>query len=148
MRSNTTIAWKDGVLACDKQGTYYNQQCKVTYKAIVDDQGEHDRIFAITGDVARGLLFIDSIVNDDKPSKRPKLKGTVVVEFDRKTGKLGLWQHHLVCLPVEDKYWAEGSGGQIALGAMAAGATAVEAIKIAAKHDSYTGGGVQSWSKR
>jgi len=36
-------------------------------------------------------------------------------------------------------FFAVGSGGDFALGAMAAGKTAPEAIEIAAKHDSYTG---------
>ncbi len=39
---------------------------------------------------------------------------------------------------VEERYWAIGSGGDMVLGAMDAGATAVEALKIACKRDVNT----------
>jgi hypothetical protein len=43
--------------------------------------------------------------------------------------------------------YATGSGGQLALGALAMGATPEEAIKVASKYDAYTGHGVQVWRK-
>lgn len=50
----------------------------------------------------------------------------------------GLWIDHL------GKYAAFGSGGAYALGALAAGATAREAVKIAMKFDCGSGGIVKA----
>lgn len=41
------------------------------------------------------------------------------------------------------EYFAEGSGRDTALGALAMGATAVEAIRVAIQHDIYSGGDIQ-----
>lgn len=40
-------------------------------------------------------------------------------------------------------YFAEGSGRDLAMGALAFGASAIEAIEVAKEHDIYTGGNVQ-----
>lgn len=47
-------------------------------------------------------------------------------------------------LPIAADYTAIGSGHQLALGAMAHGATAEEAVAAAALHDKNTGGNIQS----
>lgn len=44
-------------------------------------------------------------------------------------------------LEISDKYFSIGSGSKFALGAMASGATPLEAVKAAAKLDPYTGMG-------
>ena len=41
--------------------------------------------------------------------------------------------------------WALGSGTKFALGALAAGASAVEAVKVAARFDVYTGADIDEW---
>jgi hypothetical protein len=46
-------------------------------------------------------------------------------------------------LPVTEPYFAIGSGRDYAIGAMAHGASAIEAITISCKHDSYSGGEVR-----
>jgi ATP-dependent protease HslVU (ClpYQ) peptidase subunit len=47
-------------------------------------------------------------------------------------------------VPVIADYAAIGSGGMFAMGAMAHGATAEEAVAAAALHDKNTGGNIQS----
>ena len=140
----TTIAYKDGVIACDKQGTYYNQACKATFKAIVDD----NYVYLITGTLHRGLRFIGWLQDNRADVKPPKLKGTVVYVFDKTSGELTAWHHESQSEPVEDTTWADGSGGQFAMGAMEAGCTPSEAVKIACKYDVYSGNGVQSWTSK
>lgn len=49
-------------------------------------------------------------------------------------------------LPIPSGYIAIGSGSQLALGAMAHGASADEAVAAAMRHDKNTGGSVQSVS--
>lgn len=58
-----------------------------------------------------------------------------VVNLD---GTVTLVDDELEPLPMADEYFAIGSGGSFALGAMDAGASAEEAVKIACKRDLYT----------
>jgi len=140
----TTIAYKEGVIACDKQGTSYNQIGQAPFKAIVDN----NNVYLVTGTLYRGLTFIGWLQDNRADTKAPKLKGTFVYVFDRETGELEVWEHEMQSMPVVDPIWADGSGGQFAMGAMAAGCTPAEAVKIATKYDCYTGGGVQQWKSK
>lgn len=49
-----------------------------------------------------------------------------------------LWSRHLVPVSVKDKTYAIGSGAPFAIGALAAGATPEQALKIAARFDPNT----------
>lgn len=49
-------------------------------------------------------------------------------------------------LVVKDKYASIGSGANVAIGAMEAGSTPKEAVKIASKIDIYTGMGIKGYS--
>ena len=139
----TTVAYKDGVLACDKQGTDCNVATGADYKAIIAG----NTVYVITGTLTRGLRFIGWLTNGSE-GKPPKLKDTLVIEFDKITGMCKLHESAHVALPVTDRIMAKGSGGDIALGAMHAGATPREAVKIATKLDIYTGIGVQVWTSK
>jgi ATP-dependent protease HslVU (ClpYQ) peptidase subunit len=134
----TTVAYKNGIIACDKQGTDGNVGMKASFKAVRTD----DTVYLITGTLYKGVRFAEWLA-DGQHGKAPKLKNTDVLEFDMRSGKLVIYEGQSYPLPVEETMYAYGSGGQIALGAMAAGATAEEAVKIAIKYDVYTGGGVQ-----
>jgi hypothetical protein len=103
-------------------------------------------VYAVTGTLVTGLRFIEWLKEPGKVKKGPRLKDTVVVEFDKRTGRAQVWECRHTPLPCKDMY-ATGSGGQIALGAMAAGATPEEAVRIASKYDAYTGHGIQVWRK-
>ncbi len=48
------------------------------------------------------------------------------------------------CFDIEAEFYAIGSGASIALGAMAAGCGAAEAVEMAAEYDTMTGGGVNT----
>jgi ATP-dependent protease HslVU (ClpYQ) peptidase subunit len=104
-----------------------------------------DKVYAVSGTLVTGLRFIEWL-KGDREKTGPRLKDTVVVEFDRKTGQAQMWESRHVPLPCKDVY-VTGSGGQIALGALAAGADEKEAIQIASKYDAYTGNGVKVWRK-
>ena len=126
----TTIAYKNGIIACDKQGTWYNQASKAPFKAIVTE----DVVYLITGVLATGLRFIEYLQGGQE-GKPPKIKDTTIYEFDRNTGKLNVWESRHISFPIVDKIWADGSGGQFAIGAMAMGATPEQAVRIAIKYD-------------
>jgi 20S proteasome alpha/beta subunit len=135
----TTIAWKDGVLACDKCITEDNFVYRGTKFKETDS-----KVYVGAGYLSRALRFIDYLINEED-GKPPKLKDTIVLEFDKQTGKLTLWENKHIGLPVETKMYAHGSGYGFAIGAMSFGATPEEAIKVATKHDAYTGNGVKCW---
>jgi hypothetical protein len=77
-----------------------------------------------------------------KPPKNSKtLMGLVLTE----KGDIFTFDSYDRWLPVKESFYAIGSGMGIASGAMAAGATPTEAIKIASKQDIYTGMGVKTY---
>jgi ATP-dependent HslUV protease subunit HslV len=60
-----------------------------------------------------------------------------ILELDR--DGLWMWDKNLVRLEVRNKFYAIGTGAQYAMGAMEAGATPAEAVKISARYDEHTG---------
>jgi hypothetical protein len=54
-----------------------------------------------------------------------------------------MWGPEMIACPVLQPYYATGSGGPYAMGALEAGADLRSAVQIAAKYDSATGHGVQ-----
>jgi len=58
----------------------------------------------------------------------------------------GLFEYDVYCRAEEvlDDFYAIGSGAKVALGAMACGKSAIEAVRIAARYDPYTGGRIVS----
>jgi ATP-dependent HslUV protease subunit HslV len=97
-------------------------------------------VIAGSGAFGEVLRFKDWIVDGADPSKQPELKESDVIwiqsdgsftEFDP-SGRL----------TYEAPFYAIGSGREIAIGAMAAGATAEGAVRIACEWDGGTGGEV------
>ena len=138
----TTIAYRRGVVATDKQTTSNGTISRGRCKAMLFD----DAVYCITGTLVRGIKFIKWL-RSEQTDNAPKLKSTVVLEMSMKTGKACLWEDS-VPLPIEDSIWAAGSGGDLALGAMAQGASPEEAVRIATRYDDGTGKGVQIFSSK
>ena len=137
----TTITWDGKTLAADSRvtdGCIEQVRCKKIHKA-----GEY--IIAFCGDYAEGLAFVkwvkDGMVAERKPEDLEDF-GALVVHPD---GKVFEYTKRLIPLPCGCPT-AAGSGRKSAMGALLAGANAVEAVKIAAKLDPYTGGPVQSFT--
>lgn len=140
----TTIAFDGETLAADrKMGDRYNVQ----------------KIFKVPGGYAAGCGdydFIIEIVNwlaegsdrDNIPALPEKdndgdAKAEVIVISN--LGKVTwLTWPFLRPVPISEKKVAYGSGGDIALGAMAAGATARQAVAIACRFDPNTGQGIDA----
>ena len=105
-------------------------------------------VAAIVGDIGKGRVLLAWYDDGADPDKWPQALQTeegfspliladtqMLVEFENLAVPL--------VYPRSQKM-AWGSGHQIALGAMAAGATAAEAVKIASQYDIYTGHGVDT----
>jgi hypothetical protein len=54
-----------------------------------------------------------------------------------------VWGREMIAMPINNQFYATGSGGAYALGAMEAGADLRSAVQIASKYDSATGHGVR-----
>lgn len=136
----TTIAYRDGVMAADSQAG-----CGTTRR------GETQKIFRVgpyvvgfSGALGHALRFL-KWVEDGMPDARPEIPRedgfrALVAEAD---GTLLTFDDDLMPQRIDAPFHATGSGVEIALGAMAAGASAEEVVKIAAQFDVYTGGTIR-----
>lgn len=131
----TTIAWKRGILAADKKTTDGDLAhiCTKMYR-------KKGYAIAFAGILQEGLEFLEWF--DKKEGKCP-LKKTDCLIMNLITGQCLHWEAKgKIAVPVEDECTAIGSGGAIAIGAMEAGATPQEAVRIASRRDPSTGYGV------
>lgn len=138
----TTVAYRNGALAADRQ--YGND-------GVVE--GETTKIFRRESDGALiGCCGTSSICKrfqrwflDGEQGEAPSLKGDDLHSAGgfiiRPDGRIEL-HDYFGCVPVSGAFFAIGSGKDFALGAMEAGASAAEAVEIAARRDAHTGCGV------
>lgn len=143
----TTIAFKDGVLAADRRSTVSTVGSSDELETVVYDNSTRKidrvqcsdgivRLVAVSG-VASYLNRVGRWVTDGMQGQPPRTGESTAVIFSP-NGRL-----HFVTEDGIDEFdiadFAFGSGAAFALGAMSAGASAVEAVKIAAKYDAGTG---------
>jgi hypothetical protein len=139
----TTIAWKDGKIAAD---TMVTQSGTI----IGYSPGEHGKlvkladggILAVAGFLGQDIVFAKWLDEGADPDRRPQWPpdtgfGALVGYADR-----CIVYSSLLMLPqqTDRPFTALGSGFEIALGAMAWGASALQAVELAAQFDVYTGG--------
>jgi hypothetical protein len=142
----TTIAYRSGNLAADSLIAYTN----IT-------NGSRDKI-AVCGRYTVALAGIarlrkpleqwcaDGCPDDNVPSILTTMSDKfAALIIDNETGQLYEFDDGDL-LPVYADYTAIGSGALLAIGAMAHGASAEEAVRAAALHDKNTGGPVTSLS--
>lgn len=136
----TTIAYnhRDKELAADSQGTCgYNKVSGNIVKIIRVKVGW----VGFCGSVADSHELVEALNGLDVKGDLSKLEFGAIVLPDKgrayicEVSSLG----KLTKLYLTD-HWCVGSGADLALGAMAAGASAKEAVKIATKYDIYSGG--------
>jgi len=134
----TTIAVRDGIVAADSQETnsHYKQPCHKLYKA-------KNAVIGTAGDSFNGMVFVEWY--------RDRRKAKPTTELDRPfeclvvtSSTIEIWNELLVPLVIHEPFWAIGHGGGIAMGAMAAGASAKEAVEIACRYDLYSIGPVET----
>jgi hypothetical protein len=135
----TTIAYKDGVLAADTLAT--SNCLRDNYGTKIWRVGK--LLVAASGNKACCLRFrtwVADGMEGESPFEGADLGNGLVIAPDGNIvcwGENGPW-------PVTVPFYTLGSGYQLALGALAAGASAIEAVKIAAEYDTHTGGEVES----
>lgn len=132
----TTIAYRAGVLAADTLFTDDNQ--RDSYGAKVFRIG--GALVGFAGSMALGLRFRDWVRGGmDGPSPYAGVGGGNGLIVSR-TGVLGFCANG--AWPVEEPFYTLGTGGPFALGAMAMGADAQEAVAVAMRFDTQSGGDI------
>jgi hypothetical protein len=133
----TTVAWKNGQLAADKKLDQWMTTCKI-FKlpngAHLSGSGNFDDIIEIAAWFNAGC----------PPESIPQYSGddTDLLIMEADGSCYWLTDPFLRKMKITEAYYAIGSGSKVALGAMAAGKSAKDAVIIASKHDVNTGNGV------
>lgn len=133
----TTIAYKDGILAGDTLSTCnglrddYGTKIWRVGRVLVGAAGSRGECLRFREWVAGGLVGSPPLTETN---------GIVV-----SPASVVCWSEK-GCWPVSAPFYAIGTGYELALGAMAHGASADEAVRIAAQFDTRTGGEVTALS--
>lgn len=144
----TTIAANKDTIACDLQFTTGTIKLKGGSK-----------ITEVGGTIAKELFGVDRVLigycgtaaelgNMNRWLSNPTTKPPVFRNGNMlMLSKRGLFfsENLIDWHPVNQKYYAMGSGGAFALGALEAGKTPLEAVKVASKHDAFTGMGFKEY---
>jgi len=156
----TTIAYRDGVMASDSQDTE-EDDFVISIDSTKVFHLPNNSIVGMAGDTDdRGvfeLLGKADIEFCERPTKEELIETRTTVDALWVWPDQRLWSVYVTYRADESEwqayvseihsdYAAVGSGGKFALGAMAFGASAEEAVEVASEFDIYTGGSVQSMS--
>lgn len=136
----TTIAYRDGVIAADTLACSGNLAdlfvAKIAARAGV--------LAGATGTSAMCMAFRDwfrrGMVGDPPSPVNPADKDDGYTGVIFPGANVVLMWNDAGWLKAEAPYYAAGSGREIALGALAVGASAEEAVRAASRHDTHTGG--------
>ena len=137
----TTLAYREGVLASDSRITaaetvITNNQRKV-------HRLKDGRLFGYAGSVEDGHRLLTALRRNTKP---PELEAISALRIDP-DGSVWLYEGN-VWIKQREAYYALGSGSNYALGAMDAGVSAKDAVRIGIKRDVSSGGRVQAVTLR
>lgn len=136
----TTVAWDGTTLAADCQSTDGRGVMRISHKIYEGDLA----VFAGCGAIDELQQIARYLVGG---GERPAFTADEMFGFlfERATGQIFAIQGRaLERLPLAETQHACGSGSSFALGAMAAGATAEQAVVIASRFDCATGLGCDS----
>ena len=145
----TTVAYSSGVLAFDSKitgndgYTGWGIKGRKTSKFLMAGCGSFADMTAFMDWMQAGGVVADKkLFGIDR-----KIEMSAIVV--NKKGHVYFYEDYLYPFQIDAPFHAIGSGSSYAIGAMAFGATAVQAIKIASKWDNGTGGLIRqlSWEK-
>lgn len=140
----TTIAYRDGVMAADSLVTGHGIRMGSLAKVIRAKDGTLAGAAGNTLDSAKLLTWVRLMGaecrDNDVPPTEDKDTSLLIAYPDGIVEWIGA---HDGRVAVDAGFHAIGSGGEIAIGAMAFGATAEQAVEIACRFDVWSGGPVQ-----
>jgi ATP-dependent protease HslVU (ClpYQ) peptidase subunit len=141
-------------IACNREEMYGDLQYTIAsgkfkgrpkvQKFKANDHTYHeDFLMGFTGSAADMIPVISYFLRPDLYDKPPKSRVTGLVLTA--SGNIFVFDDYTKWLGVDQDYYAMGSGAPFALGALQSGASPKEAVKVAMKHDIYTGMGVKGY---
>lgn len=133
----TTVAYKDGVMAADKQMGGYSGIITKVYRI-------GDSLVGLSGsDYAACLKVVDWLADGGDPDEKPDLGDSDIhILLVDSEGTIFLYNNNLYPMPMEQEFFAVGSGMDYAIGAMAMGGSAADGVRVASRFDPGTGQGV------
>jgi ATP-dependent protease HslVU (ClpYQ) peptidase subunit len=146
----TTVAYTKGVLAFDSKASSGGQHAGWVMKG----KKTNKYLIAACGSCEDIQAFMDWMESGGKQEDKKTygLDRDVDINalvIDKKT-RVYQYEGRLYPYVIEADIHALGSGREYAIGAMAAGSSAQQAVRIASKYDSGTGGAVKTlyWDKK
>lgn len=142
----TTIAIKDGILACEGKETHSDGFIVSwnTEKVLL----HNDAYYGFCGSTHHIFVVMDTIKADGELTDVPPDITLQFIKMPKKGPPLLLWLEngHLTQEVIGKEGMAIGSGMNYAMVAMSCGNSAVEAVKTAIQFDCFSGGKVKSYS--
>jgi ATP-dependent protease HslVU (ClpYQ) peptidase subunit len=135
----TTITYRDGIMAADSSIWVDGTMNYKTRKIFKLPDGT---LVGFCGTWAHCMRLLEYLKGEqeDIPTNIKEASAIVVTPKRR----VIVYEGGTMTYVSRTKYLAAGSGSAVALGAMHAGATAVEAIKASIEHDNHTRGPIRS----
>lgn len=137
----TVVAWDGKTLAVDRQATSGGLISEHT-KIIKLKDGE---VLAFWGHINEYALITSWYVNGAIESEFPKLSDQIGMLVVSPEGAAVEYEANPAPIEIEVSFYAWGQGRELAMGAMAAGADAIQAVRIANQHSAYCGCGIDAW---
>lgn len=134
----TVVCWDGKTLAADRQGTYGGTPLPVRKAWRVKDSAGRAFLYGAAGLAADAYAYGQWLRGK---RTQPVFKDLCVLMVDEKR-RIWYCDDRLQWEPINSKFWACGSGVDYALGAMAAGKSAREAVLIASRLCNTCGLGV------
>lgn len=140
----TTIACTKTEIACDLQITSGTSKFKgksKIYSYEPSDFCNEEHMIGFCGTIQAGYRMLEWIA--DPGERKPPKGGSCEYLVLTRSGKMFCFQEVDNWIEIDEEFYSIGSGSYFALGAMQAGSSASEAVKIASKYDTNTGMGVE-----
>lgn len=135
----SVVAWDGKTLAADCQQNWSDVPLRGS-KVF-----EHDGVlFGHVGSAEDGAAFEEWVKAGSPEETKPELEDVNFLSVSK--GQLYWASERLVWLRVNATYFAIGAGRDVALGAMAAGMSAPQAVKIACQHNIHCGIDIETLS--
>lgn len=144
----TTLAYDGKCLAADRcitMGMARSRGAPKIVKVVVPGRGKIPFGIGVCGDGFHGQAMLEAIVHGTEVPN-PELYGieepSAAVALACQKGKIWLINAIGGWLPVHERKMALGGGFEFAIGAMEAGASAIDAVRIAAKRSTASSHGI------
>lgn len=138
----TTIAVRAGVMACDSRGDA--EYCMAVDKVYPLPGGGFVGGAGTAADIMAAIAWMRAGEIGEAPE--PSEGGGYWLLILRPDGSIWRAESRFPAFRLRDKFAAIGSGAGLAMAAMDMGADATQAVRIAAKYDSGTGGRIHTFA--